>query len=156
MYLSTENMRDNDRLVNNYSVNSFITENNELTITRTFSDRKYSTLLFKPQDKNQVDIVITQGEIRDKDKCLFRTEHVTSGDIRRVNSCRAKCLVGLVFLLLALMLVIVIVCIVKSANSLKGDSRPPTSEDMEFGLNGTSFNSTGYNVTIKMNTFSSI
>lgn len=106
--------QDKQRLVNNYSVNSFInTENNELTVTRSF-ERKYSTMHFKPTEKNRVDIVVTQGEYQDNAKDFLNLENFSSQDIRREYHGKAKCLLTSVFVLLFLMLGILLVCLFRA------------------------------------------
>lgn len=107
--------QDKQRLVNNYSVNSFMNgENNEWTITRSF-DRKYSTMHFKPAEKNRVDIVVTQGEYPDSAKDFLHQENFSSQDIRREYRGKAKCLLTLVFVLLFLMLGILLVCLFRAS-----------------------------------------
>lgn len=81
--VSDEDMEtDHERLVNNRSVNSFMSENNEFTVTRSISDRKYSTMCFKPSDRNMMDIIITQGEYRNGRQDLV-IKHIGSQDIRK-------------------------------------------------------------------------
>jgi len=104
-----EEEQDMERLVNNFSVDSFASNNNELTITRSTEDgRRYSTMHFKHADRNRVDIVITSGTHED-DKMV---EHITSGHSGRVNSARARFLVWTVFFLLFVMLGIWVVCFI--------------------------------------------
>lgn len=106
--------QDRECLVNNYSVNSFINSNNELTVTRCFNDKRYSTMLFRPAERNRVDIVVTQGEYHDAGKDFLHLDNFSSQDLRRDNSRKAKCLLVSVFILLFLMLGILIICLFRA------------------------------------------
>lgn len=117
MAIGSENLIDDsenyhEHLVNNYSVNSFMSENHEFTITRSFGDRKYSTMCFKPKE-NTVDIVITQGEYPDTRREFF-VDDIGSQDIRRKYSKKAKLGVGFVLVMLFVMTAILIFCLLTS------------------------------------------
>ena len=112
---------DRQCLVNNYSVNSFLNDNNELTVTRSF-ERKYSTMHFKPTEKNRVDIVVTHGEYLDSNKGSLHLRNFSSQDIRRENHVKAKCLLIAVFALLFLMLGILLVFIFRASGA--GNEHP--------------------------------
>ncbi|XP_053384943.1 uncharacterized protein LOC123536074 isoform X1 [Mercenaria mercenaria] len=101
---------DHERLVNNYSVNSCMSENNEFTVTRSFGDRKYSTMCFKPSNQNMVDIVITQGQYKNGKPDLL-IHHLGSQDIRRKYSVKAKFGVATVVVMLIVMLAFVLLCL---------------------------------------------
>lgn len=108
---------DRERLVNNNSELSFqsnYADDNQITITRQISDRKYSTMCFKPMDKNMVDITITNKEYC-HNKHDFVFGYVTSQDLRQRYIGKAKLGVGVVFTLIFIMLVILVYCLLSPA-----------------------------------------
>lgn len=119
---SSDMARDKERLVNNVSINSFIAENNELTITKSIGDRKYSTLCFKPTHQNTIDIVITKGEYRDGQAEVMLHE-MGSQDIRRKYSKKAKLSLALVcFLLFAMVIIVVFILITEHSRALSNSN----------------------------------
>lgn len=119
--------QDKQCLVNNNSINSFLNENNELTVTRSFKDRKYSTMCFKPTEKNRVDIVVTQGEYQDNSKEFLHLNYYSSQDIRRQYSGKARCLLVSVFVLLFVMLGILLICLFRTEGRLNTNQGGPPS-----------------------------
>ena len=60
--LDTSSTGQDNPLVNNNSVTSFIMNENEISITRSIGNRKYSTMSFKSSPcKGKVDILVTHG-----------------------------------------------------------------------------------------------
>jgi hypothetical protein len=125
MALGSDNLveceEDHEGLVNNQSMNSFISEKNEFTITRSFGDRKYSTMCFKPSEQNKVDIVITQGEYHTGKPNLY-IDHIGSQDLRRKYSTKAKFGVGVVIVMLMVMLGLVVFCLLSSQPGYSGST----------------------------------
>ena len=123
MALGTDNLidseDDHERLVNIQSVNSFMSENHEYTITRSLGDRKYSTMCFKPSEQNKVDIVITQGEYT-SDKPYLYIDHIGSQDLRRKYSVKAKFGVAVVIVMLLVMLGLLVFCLLSSQPGYSG------------------------------------
>lgn len=145
MAVGSDNLIDeaeiqHEHLVNNFSVNSFMSENQEFTITRSFGDRKYSTMCFKPSEKNTVDIVITQGEYP-KHKPEFILYDIGSQDIRRKYSKKAKLGVTFVFIMLLVMLVLLVFCLLTPPPGHTDNSNPEITAVIEHA-NSTFLNST--------------
>lgn len=120
-------------LVGNKSVDSFILDHNQFTITRSFGDRKCSTMSFKQHasQENVMDVVITTSEYS-TGKCESLVRTVTSQDIRRKHLSRAKCGVAFVLTMLLIMFVILVICLFsnsppfKSKQSQSADLLTPT------------------------------
>ncbi|XP_053384946.1 uncharacterized protein LOC123536074 isoform X3 [Mercenaria mercenaria] len=128
MALGSDNLiddceEDHEHLVNNHSVNSFMSENHEFTITQSFGDRKYSTMCFKPSNQNMVDIVITRGEYKNGKPDLLMN-NIGSQDIRRKYLVKAKFGVAIVIVMLIVMLAFVVLCLLASP---PGDSESSSS-----------------------------
>ena len=109
--LPVPELADRERLVNNQSVSSFNSEANQLTITRSKGDRRYSKKMsFQQSNNNKLDIVITNEELVGVENELS-PQVIGSRDIRKQYSVCAKLGLSFVLVMVILMLIIMIIAL---------------------------------------------
>ena len=129
--LETSSTGQDNPLVNNHSVTSFIMNENEISITRSIGNRKYSTMSFKSSPcKGKVDILVTHGlyDTEAKSQAIYMSppgKEFYSQSKLPDPPWPAKLCLGTVFVLVILMSVVLIIFLSMFSTKHISQSMPP-------------------------------